>query len=63
MTTTERNIEIVKMAKRGLTLQQIADHYETTTSNVSVIINKEGYKKIEIKEDLKEGRNPERKYK
>lgn len=63
MTTTERNIEMVKMAKKGSTLQQIADYYETTTSNVSTILNREGYRKIEINDDLEQGKNPTRRYK
>lgn len=63
MNKTERNLEIIKKAKQGATLQALAFEYDMTTSNVSVIINKEGYRKCEIVNDIKAGNKIERKYK
>jgi transcriptional regulator len=48
MDITLRNEEILKIAKRGCTLQEIVDVYGTTTSNISTLLNRLGYRKCEI---------------
>jgi len=48
-----RNEEILRKAKAGTTLQELCNEYGTTTSNMSQLLNRLGYKKIEINENLK----------
>lgn len=48
MDITVRNEAILKLAKQGHTLQEIVNIYGTTTSNISVLLNRLGYRKCEI---------------
>jgi len=50
---TLRNEEILRKAKSGATLQELCDEYGTTTSNMSVLLNRLGYRKFEINKKLK----------
>lgn len=53
MNKTLRNEAILKAAKKGITLTELAHEYGITESAVSIIINKEGYRKCEINTKLK----------
>jgi len=48
MDITVRNEEILEMAKSGATLQEIVDVYGTSTSNISTLLNRLGYRKCEM---------------
>jgi len=53
MNKTLRNEEILKAAKKGVTLEDLSLEYGITKSAISIIINTEGYRKCEINKKLK----------
>jgi len=51
---TLRNEEILRKAKKGVTLKELSDEYGVTESNLSVLLNRMGYRKCEINNKIKE---------